>query len=199
VRVAGVDCPEKGQPFGAKAKQFAADLVFGRSAQIKVYGRDRYGRTLGDAILADGRALSRELVKAGYAWWYRAFSKDKKLEALEAEARLAKRGLWADPHPVAPWDWRRPTFDKRVLRAGSDVPGEPPPPGSPALSKSSGDEIVYATDSGTKYHRAGCRALKSALPVRLKDAVRKYEPCRLCKPPTMRIGAKRIAATSERR
>jgi endonuclease YncB( thermonuclease family) len=71
VRLAGVDCPEKGQPFGSKAKQFTSALVFGQLAQIKVYGRDRYGRTLGDAVLADGRVLSKELIRAGYAWWYR--------------------------------------------------------------------------------------------------------------------------------
>ncbi|CAG0912171.1 unnamed protein product, partial [Cyprideis torosa] len=42
-----------------------------------------------------------------YAWHYRKYSKDPNLQALEDEARKAKRGLWADPDPVAPWDWRR--------------------------------------------------------------------------------------------
>ncbi len=50
---------------------------------------------------------NRELVKAGFAWWYRKYAPDDEmLEQLEREARRIKRGLWADPHPVPPWEWR---------------------------------------------------------------------------------------------
>lgn len=69
-------------------------------------GRDRYGRTLGAVILSDGRNLNHEILKAGYAWWFRKYSKDASLGDLEDEARQAKRGLWADPEPVPPWEWR---------------------------------------------------------------------------------------------
>ena len=70
--------------------------------------RDQYGRLVADVILPDGRNLNRELVRAGLAWWYRRYAPhDAELEALEAEARAARRGLWADPHPVPPWEWRR--------------------------------------------------------------------------------------------
>jgi len=69
--------------------------------------RDRYERTVGDVLLRDGRSLNRELVKAGFAWWYRRYAPDDEtLEQLEREARRTKRGLWADPHAVAPWEWR---------------------------------------------------------------------------------------------
>ena len=65
-------------------------------------------RLVADVILPDGRNLNRELVRAGLAWWYRRYAPhDAELEALEAEARAARRGLWADPHPVPPWEWRR--------------------------------------------------------------------------------------------
>ena len=107
VRLEGIDCPEKAQPFGTKARQFAADLAFSQLVTVKDHGKDRYGRTLGEVVLPDGRSLNRELIRAGFAWWYRRYSKDKTLEALEAAARAAKRGLWADPHAVPPWDWRR--------------------------------------------------------------------------------------------
>jgi hypothetical protein len=54
------------------------------------------------------RSLQEALLQAGLAWWYRKYApKDKKLAALEAEAQKAKRGLWVEPNPVAPWDWRR--------------------------------------------------------------------------------------------
>jgi endonuclease YncB( thermonuclease family) len=68
-----------------------------------VTGRDRYGRTVADVILPDGRNLNHELVKAGYAWWYRKYAPhDRELERLEEEARGAKRGLWSDPHAIPP-------------------------------------------------------------------------------------------------
>jgi micrococcal nuclease len=117
VRVNGIDCPELGQPFGRNAKQYASGLIFGRVVIVSVFGRDRYGRTIGDATLADGRILSREMVRAGLAWQYRQYSKDKGLAALEAEARSSKRGLWADASPVAPWEWRKASRGKSAAHS----------------------------------------------------------------------------------
>jgi len=58
-------------------------------------------------ILADGRVINEELVQAGLAWWYRRYSpNDERLAQLEADAKAAKRGLWADAEPVPPWEWR---------------------------------------------------------------------------------------------
>lgn len=107
VRLNGIDCPEKAQPFGKKAKQVTSTMVFGKEVTIHVLGFDRYGRTIGEVILGDGRNLNRELMRAGFAWWYRKYSKDFSLGDLEDEARLAKRGLWIDPDPIPPWEWRR--------------------------------------------------------------------------------------------
>src|SRR3989454_1517607 len=101
IRLHGIDCPEKGQPFGTKAKQFTSEMVFGKTVTVRVTDRDRYGRTVADVILPDGRVLNRELVAAGLAWWYRKYAPhDATLEQLEKEARSANRGLLADPHPV---------------------------------------------------------------------------------------------------
>jgi micrococcal nuclease len=59
-------------------------------------------------LLPDGRNLGRELVRAGLAWWYRPYApKDALLAELEAEAKVAKRGLWSDQAPVPPWEWRK--------------------------------------------------------------------------------------------
>lgn len=108
VRLAGIDCPEKSQAFGTKARQFASSLVFEKTVAVKPSGKDRYGRTIGEIVLDDGRVLNHELVRAGMAWWYREYApNDTALKALEDEARAAKAGLWADPSPVAPWDFRR--------------------------------------------------------------------------------------------
>ncbi len=108
VRLYGIDCPEKGQAFGQRAKQFASDLAFGKTVKVIEKGRDRYGRTVGEVILEDGQSLNRELVRAGLAWWYRQYAKkDAELKALEGNARKAKTGLWVDADPVPPWNWRR--------------------------------------------------------------------------------------------
>jgi len=112
VCLSGIDCPEKKQAFGQRAKQFSSELAFGKQVKVIEKGRDRYGRTLGEIILANGRSLNQELVRAGLAWWYKQYApKDTKLEALEKEARKAKRGLWIDidtaAPPIQPWTYRK--------------------------------------------------------------------------------------------
>jgi endonuclease YncB( thermonuclease family) len=84
---------------------------------VEAAGRDRHGRVLAEARLPDGRSLNQELVRVGFAWWFRRYSSDVTLAGLEAEARSARRGLWADPHPVAPWDYRRARVRLRALSA----------------------------------------------------------------------------------
>ena len=72
------------------------------------YGLDKYGSTLRDVLLLDGTHLNQELVKDGWCWWYRKYAPDDTvLEGLEQETREAKIGLWADPLPVPPWEWRK--------------------------------------------------------------------------------------------
>ena len=107
VRLYGVDAPEKNQAYGQRARQFTSDLVFGKQVRLIVNNKDRYGRTVGTVILQNGRSLNEALVKDGFAWHYKAYSKDKNLANAEADARRFKRGLWADPNPVAPWDFRK--------------------------------------------------------------------------------------------
>jgi micrococcal nuclease len=108
IRLNGIDCPERGQAFGHRAKQFTSGLAFGKEVNVQIKGQDRYGRTIADVILPDGRILNREIVRAGFAWWFRRYApKDTELERLESEAREAKRGLWIDPNLIPPWEWRK--------------------------------------------------------------------------------------------
>jgi micrococcal nuclease len=84
--------------------------VFGKTVPAQTHGYDKYKRTLGDVILPDGTNVNHELVKHGWCWWYRKYAPGNvTLEQLEAEVRDAGRGLWADPHPVPPWEWRKKT------------------------------------------------------------------------------------------
>ena len=106
VRLLGVDAPEKRQAYGDRARRFTAELAFDRTVTVRSSGRDRNGRLLGEVVLPDGRSLSQELVRAGYAWWFRKYSSDIRLARLEEEARQDRRGLWADAAPQAPWEYR---------------------------------------------------------------------------------------------
>ena len=106
IRLWGIDCPEKKQAFGTVAKAALSGLTFGRDVDVEVLGTDRYGRTLGLVQIGD-KKVNLELVRQGLAWWYRQYAPAAKdLAGAEQAARLAKRGLWADADPVAPWEFR---------------------------------------------------------------------------------------------
>jgi endonuclease YncB( thermonuclease family) len=107
VRLRGIVCPERDQPFGKAAKQATAAMALERVVTVKVRGRDKDGRTVAEVVLPDGRILNEELVMQGLAWQSRKYSHDPRLALMQAEAREAKRGLWADPDPVPPWEWRK--------------------------------------------------------------------------------------------
>ena len=106
VRLNGIDCPEKRQAFGARAKQLTSELAFGKTVTVKPSGKDRYGRVLGEVVLPGGRVLNEELVAAGMAWHYTRYSKDDALARLERQAREARVGVWSEARPVAPWEFR---------------------------------------------------------------------------------------------
>ena len=107
VRLWGIDAPETGQPFGAKAKQAASELAFGKDVTIRERDKDRYGRTVAEVILPDGHSMGREMTGRGYAWWYSKYSPaERELGRLEAEAKAAKVGLWSQPGAIPPWEWR---------------------------------------------------------------------------------------------
>ena len=107
IRLSGIDCPEKGQAFGNRAKQAASALVFGKDVILQAHGQDKYKRTLANVFLLDGTHVNHTMVKDGWCWWYRKYAPaDTVLEGLEKEAREARKGLWVDPQPVPPWEWR---------------------------------------------------------------------------------------------
>lgn len=106
ILLGGIDCPEIGQDFGTKAKQFTSVLVFGKDVEVKEYYPDRYGRMVA-RILVGGQDMSLELVRVGLAWHFKRYLSDPVLAEAEVEARKAKVGLWSMPSPVPPWEWRR--------------------------------------------------------------------------------------------
>jgi len=107
VRLSGIDTLERGQPFGTKAKQALSNMVFGQAVTIESSGKDRYGRTLGTVFSQSKGNVNAELIRMGMAWHYRQYSKSTALQGFEDYARENGIGLWADPNPIPPWEWRR--------------------------------------------------------------------------------------------
>jgi endonuclease YncB( thermonuclease family) len=108
IRLAEIDAPENGQPYGAKAKRALSDLVFGKDVTVAVQTTDRYGRTVGRPYVAD-LDVCEEMVRIGAAWVYRQYVVDKGLFAVEEDARSTRRGVWglSEADNTPPWEWRR--------------------------------------------------------------------------------------------
>lgn len=107
IRLHGIDCPEGGQAFGKRAKQFTSNQCFGTTVQYREVDIDRYGRTVATVYLEDGTELNLAILKAGFAWHYRRYSDRQDYADAQEEARRAGVGLWADKDPTPPWEWRR--------------------------------------------------------------------------------------------
>lgn len=106
VRLNGIDSPERKQAFSNRAKQALSNLIFNKEVKVYYESTDRYGRVLGEVHI-DGLNVNHEMVRLGMAWHFTRYSDNKTLAALEKEAIKNKIGLWADPNPVAPWEFRR--------------------------------------------------------------------------------------------
>ncbi len=107
LRLAEVDCPEKAQAFGNKAKEFTSDQVYLKQIKYIVTDTDRYGRSIAKIYYDDNKYLSAEIIKNGFGWQYKQYSTSKLLAKLEQEARQNKRGLWVEPNPIYPSDFRK--------------------------------------------------------------------------------------------
>ena len=169
IRLMGIDCPESKQDFGSRAKSVTSELAFGQVVKVQRRDTDRYGRTVADVILPDGRSLNQELVRQGMAWHYLRYApKDVTLSRLEAEARAKKLGLWSQPNPVPPWEWRE--------TKGVVLPAE-------LVGKFIGNKRSHV------FHKPGCKNAASIspenrVPFDTSDAAKKagYRPGRDCQP-----------------
>ncbi|EFA9882185.1 thermonuclease family protein [Escherichia coli] len=106
IRLANIDAPEKKQAFGRWSTNQLKALLAGQSVTVSYTQTDRYGRIIGRVFTMNGTEASRFMVQSGAAWVYERYNVDESLPALQREAQEQKRGLWADPKPVPPWEWR---------------------------------------------------------------------------------------------
>lgn len=111
VRLAGIDAPEKGQPYGKASRERLASVVAGRDVVVSAHKTDRYGRKVG-VVRVDDIDANLVQITYGMAWHYKAYVAEQstvdrsRYAAAEESARAQRIGLWADPKPIPPWDWR---------------------------------------------------------------------------------------------
>lgn len=142
IRFQGIDAPESKQAFGQASKENLAGMIFGKEVKVVWSKTDKYGRTVGKVLL-DGRDINIEQIKAGFAWHYKTYAREQPAEdrvtyaAAETEARTARRGLWQDPNPTPPGEWR--------ADAKADRWGAAPPEGT-----------IIGNKGSKSYHRPDC-------------------------------------------
>ena len=156
--------PEVGTSIVLQLKEFVHERITDKEVRVEVTNIDRYGRKIGK-VYYGGKYLSEEVVRNGDAWWYKYYAKnDYGLKVVEEYAKSKKLGLWKSENPQDPWNYRRGKRNKSDPKSSS----------SDSL-----DTVVYATKSGKKYHRRGCRYLKSihaSYPLKEAEALG-YEAC----------------------
>lgn len=101
-----IDAPEKKQAYGSWSTNQLKALVAGQPVTVTYTQKDRYGRVLGRVVTTNGTEANRYMVQSGAAWVYERYNTDNSLPALQRVAQEQKRGLWAESHPVPPWEWR---------------------------------------------------------------------------------------------
>jgi len=106
VRLAEIDAPEKKHPFGSRAKEALSNLTFQKEVSVHLVKQDRYGRSLAH-VVADGRNINFAMVEQGFAWCYDQYLKDVACYQKQTDAQQSRRGLWSDPTPLAPWEYRK--------------------------------------------------------------------------------------------
>ena len=121
IRLAQIDAPESGQAFGQRSKQSLSDMVFNKVIRVEKETIDKYGRTVG-TIFVDGIDANREQVKRGMAWVYRKYMHDQSLLQDEEIARQGKVGLWSEPNPMPPWEYRHGNKGDSVISLPNTEP-----------------------------------------------------------------------------
>jgi micrococcal nuclease len=153
VRLAGIDCPEQEQAWGARARERTTELTMGRTVRVTRLGIDKFDRWL-VRLASGGTDVNLALVRAGLAWHYEPNGGAIELTEAERGARNARRGLWSDAHPEPPWQWRRehprdgaitsrPTPNARSSRANAIADDNPAGP-------------LHGNVRSRRFHRPGC-------------------------------------------
>lgn len=179
VRLYGIDCPEKSQAFGQKAKEFVLSQVGGKDVDVDVIDIDKYQRSVA-VVKFDDKILNEEILKAGFGWYYAQYCKEsfcKNWQLLESQAKLSKIGLWSDVHASPPWEYRH---------GGTSVSTDTLPQ-SPTEVDSNVEGEYHGNVDSRKFHKSSCRyySCKNCTAVfKSKSDAEKagYIGCKVCNP-----------------
>ena len=138
VRIAGIDAPERQQPFSEHARRRLGELLRDRRLRVEPIKQDVYGRTIARVTLLDGAMPGRDaalaMIESGLAWHFERYRADQTADesARYAEAqRRARRqsaGLWREAEPEPPWDFRSRMRRHEAAQPRRSPPRSPPPP-----------------------------------------------------------------------
>lgn len=173
IRLYGIDTPEKRQAFGKRAKQFTSSMVYGKTVEVETKDTDRYGRSVA-LIYVDGQSLNEALVKNGFAWVYRKYCKEAFCEDwlnLEIVARYGKIGLWSEPDPIPPWNFRRG-------KTGSSFIREPAKVETAAYHGNVKSKVFHAPEC-RYYNCKNCIAVFESKEEAIQAG---YRACKICRP-----------------
>ena len=112
VRLSAIDTPERDQPWGDSATREMRRLVAGKDVSVHWYKTDRWDRLIGN-VLVDGEDAGLLMIERGMAWHFKRYADEQTpadrdaYSAAERAAQGARRGLWSDPEPTPPWEWRK--------------------------------------------------------------------------------------------
>lgn len=148
IRIYGVDTPEMSQEYGDKAKIYALKELENSDVKVDIVDTDRYGRSIGKVYYGK-KYYNYEVIASGNAWWYEYYAKNElDLERAQEIARERRLGIWGTKEPMAPWEYRKLGRNKSNSKDSG-------------AQKAPVSGTVYITKTGKKYHRKGCRYLKS--------------------------------------
>jgi endonuclease YncB( thermonuclease family) len=167
IRLQGIDAPERRQDFGAVSREHLGSLVFGKQVRIEYDKTDWRGRLIGKVWL-DGNDECLEQLKAGFAWHYKEYEQEQSpadrqgYASAEQEARSQRLGLWKDPTPTPPWEYRHHSNGSTVDAEAPDDPTsdsrrmDSPSPRStlPPVERNLTNAAPLTNDSPTNAQRA---------------------------------------------
>lgn len=99
LRLAGINAPEKGEPYSDSARDFLWQRAHRRFVTFYWYKTDKYERKVGKLVI-DDQDVNLALLKEGLAVWYRRFAKEQQAvdrmlyEQAEQKARKRRLGIW---------------------------------------------------------------------------------------------------------
>jgi endonuclease YncB( thermonuclease family) len=164
IRLGEIDTPEKTQAFGTQAKQALSQKIYYKNVRVYFKEKDRYGRIIGTVGYL-GRNINAEMVKEGFAWHYKRYSKSKVLDEFERTAKLNKLGLWKGKLAVAPWDFRHKSSEVRKASPPKQITKKTTPvikrPVVKKIEKAT-KLTHWVTDSSGIRHNSSCQHFKNS-------------------------------------